>query len=381
MHRGQPSIHKFSLADELAEAFEPPTPNGHTNGDLSLVEEQELSFASSSSQPTSPSYASRRGRHPKSHKSSASLYSVSVGAFTSGLARRGNAIEEHPDEEHDGDAHQASAAGQAELRACAYTFGLFLNLLQQFLVTKTALPTPSNLMLSSTTATLSDTIVAEQGVSAHFKLLYEHAKRREHQVEQLQSITKRLDDPDPAWQADLLETGPLAAYGGEADTLQHASTLSSQPPHHLDTAHLSGIRHATDDVLDAFAGIAENIQIGRATLNDAQRKIKFIEGALQRLRSEQESIDRSQQYIEQWQQKETEALFAESGANVSALPGLSARRPRSRKTSQNSAASSRSNGSAELSGRYAKLVRAELHAAQSSLEQAHQQATLLLVAA
>ena len=306
---------------------------------------------------------------------------MSGGAFASGLARRGNGIEEHPDEEHDGDTQQAFAAGQVELQACAYTFGLFLHLLQQLLAARSTVPTPSNLMLSSTTATLSDTIAAGQGVSAHIKLLYEHAKRREHQVEQLQSITKRFDDPDPAWQAALLETGPLPAYGGEVDTLQHASKLSSQPFHRLDAAHLSGIRHATEDVLDAFAGIAENVQIGRATLNDAQRKIKVIEGALQRLRTEQESIDRSQQYIEQWQQKETAALFAESGANVSALPGLSARRPRSRKTSQNSAASSRSNGSAEHPGRYAQLVRAELRAAKSSLEQAHQQATLLLAAA
>jgi type I site-specific restriction endonuclease len=255
--------------------------------------------------------------------------------------------------------------------------------------------------------------------SALIRAMYEYLKHREEELKFLRETEKALLDQDPAWQSALAELEPLplalhadasppreiAPQNGHLETLAEESEEVDQtdgpisavqpalPPDDVDTdfkeavqsvtIQFMDVRTATEGIIASLGAISEHAQISKATNTDASRKLKSIDSALTRLRSEAESVERSQAYIRAWEAEE--AQEANSGGSTapkqSALPGLSAV-PRKRKTSSHSTRStSSSTASNSGTGRFSERVRSEMKAAISLLETSHERARVLLSAA
>ena len=257
--------------------------------------------------------------------------------------------------------------------------------------------------------------------SALIRAMYQYLKQREDELKVLRETEKALLDADPAWQTALaeLEPLPLALYaevsvprdvpsqnghletlaeeGEDVDQIDGPAAISpaqpAPPAKGVDadfkeaaqsvTIQFMEVRSATEGAIASLGAISEHAQISKATNTDASRKLKSIDSALTRLRSEAESIERSQAYIRAREAEEAQEANAggSTAPRQSALPGLSAA-PRKRKTSSHSTRSaSSSTASNSGTGRFSERVRSEMKAAISLLETSHERARVLLAAA
>lgn len=426
----------FSLADELASAMDPSSSSGSTLlQELGLEEEEEEgeedvddehSCATIPSQSFSPSRGRRDSTSQRSDSQTRTVHEPPrspngyshghghVGGRTSlrrpksrashvSLRHSVNGMASAVDRQMQEDEHAADAFAQGMVsieHSIHSTQGFLEHIHDSWETLEESNAAEPATSMSGSSLFRDRQPILERLLNTFIKTFYEFARLREDQTRELAEAETSLRDPDPAWQGVLAEMEPLPTCTLSSDPtstpLHSLPTLveESEDPSSGDdpsphagerpatsTTHaqfavsggLSDLRLLTEGVVDTLGTISEHTQVGKATNLDAARKFRSMSGALTGLRSEAESVERSQAYLSEWEQRELQHDVRHSLVKQTALPSLSSA-PRSRKSSNNSTTST----TCILSGRYSDQVRQELKAAFSLLEASHDRARMLL---
>ena len=257
--------------------------------------------------------------------------------------------------------------------------------------------------------TIDRQLVIEKLASSLIRAMYDFAKNRDEQARELKETEKAFAEQDTEWQSVLADLDPLP---GESSLVQStkmesrhllASTieedgmvggLSSLPPPYPASsspaswppssqllpvvnmvATFASFRNISEALVLSLNSIGENTQICKATNTNASRKLKSLYSILASMRSEVESVERSQAFIIEWELKELGESW-DNGLRQTSLPGLS--EPRRRKTSATKTAS---NSGIACIRKYSEQVRVEMKAASHLIESSLERARLLLPAA
>jgi len=413
------STSRHSLAFELANAMEPTHTGSNLLQELGIEEEEEegstyndvssVTIASEITGMTSLSKSSRRASSPSAaHDPPASPTSSSGRTLLRKSKSRASQASLRP---HTNGFTESTASRQVqEDETASIVFDHGIASLETSMATTRSFLEHIHDYGANVDAPLESSAhdrqpALETLLNSFIKTLYECAKLREEQCKVLADTQKSFDDPDATWHAAFADLEPLPVYTPFADpssvqshlldTVEEESeeAVPGSPSRDASQEHppispslarlvlhdLADVRLVTDSLVDSLASIGEHTQVSRSTNVDAARKFKAITGGLSGLRSEAESVERSQSYIAEWERREL-ADVPDSSLRQSALPGLSSA-PRRRQSSNNSTASTtslQSKASGILSGKYSEQVRQEMKAALSLLEVSHTQARVLL---
>lgn len=398
---------RYSLAFELASALEPSSnttadlmaelgieEDEHaTQNDLSFVSEHEETLDGLPERDTSLISSSKSTplRRTQLRESQAAL-----------RESRNMAMLPAPAEGDDSTAEAALASANESIQGSLAEIDMFIRLLNTLNGTEANTEAPLHAL------PMERQFAVEKLVSALTKALYELAKRREDQIKELKEMETAIGDPDPAWQMSLAEVEPLPVFRefssaetqynatladvqeeDEDEDVDHQIAVAQEPrsshplasPRNPILPELLHLRNSTDLLITSLSSVADQTHVGKATNTGISRKLKSMQGALTGMKQEAESVERSIEYVKDWEEKEFGANSI-SALKVSALPTIAPRRRKTSASSSNLSSSSNSTTTArKISGSYSERVRGEMKAAFSLLETCHEQARFLLTMA
>lgn len=253
------------------------------------------------------------------------------------------------------------------------------------------------------TAFIDRQIIVERLASTLIRAMYTYLKKREEQLQELKEIgaafltsavTSQIalvDHPNPLRlhtpptysqppsliEEDVEEPSDQLSLSSVLETYSQPLQCPSQSFSHSNNlvSEFSSLRSITDALASSLSSIGDGVQVGKATNTKAYRKLRLLQSVLAGMRSEFESVERSQMHIRNWEHQQLYAIHPHS-SRQSPLPS-SPDNDVSEIVSTPAMFPSRTANGSSL-GRYSEQVKGELKRALSLLENSHDRARLLL---
>ncbi|KAI5475409.1 hypothetical protein MNV49_001439 [Pseudohyphozyma bogoriensis] len=159
--------------------------------------------------------------------------------------------------------------------------------------------------------------VLESMASSVIKSMYDLSKEREQQVKELSELERLVSKNEVGWQATLAGLDPISwdddestvgSSGTSPRSTPAPSPAPSKPSLLASTARveLSNLRDVTSSLISALSAINEVTQVNQASVGEAGRKLRALRGHLVTAKDDLMSVERSEEFIKEYERKEKE---------------------------------------------------------------------------